>query len=146
MESSTWPGAEREEQPTTHRNAGIASSNARTLGIALRSRTAKCLESRERARGLSTTEGSPRCRDVRAALRPRAGGSLRTLAEVGDPRGPFLVPLILLLATRGVAWASIPLPAEDAFITYRYALNLALGHGLVYNPGERVMGFTSPAW
>ena len=32
---------------------------------------------------------------------------------------------------------------DDAFITYTYARNLAEGNGLVYNPGERVMGFTS---
>lgn len=35
---------------------------------------------------------------------------------------------------------------EDALITLRYARNLWRGDGLVYNPGERVMGFTSPLW
>ncbi len=33
---------------------------------------------------------------------------------------------------------------DDAFITYRYGANLASGHGLVFNPGERLMGSTSP--
>jgi len=33
---------------------------------------------------------------------------------------------------------------EDYFITYRYSENLARGLGLVYSPGERVQGFTSP--
>lgn len=33
---------------------------------------------------------------------------------------------------------------DDAFITYRYGQNLATGHGLVFNPGERLMGSTSP--
>ena len=33
---------------------------------------------------------------------------------------------------------------EDAWITYRYAKNLALGNGFVYNIGERVLGTTSP--
>jgi len=33
---------------------------------------------------------------------------------------------------------------EDAYITFRYATNLAQGHGFVYNPGERVLGTTSP--
>lgn len=33
---------------------------------------------------------------------------------------------------------------EDAFITYRYAENLALGKGFVYNEGERVLGTTTP--
>jgi hypothetical protein len=33
---------------------------------------------------------------------------------------------------------------EDAFISLRYARNLATGLGLVYNPGERVFGATTP--
>jgi hypothetical protein len=38
---------------------------------------------------------------------------------------------------------------DDAFITYRYALNLALGRGMVFNPGadwEPVLGTTTPAY
>src|SRR5262245_35741540 len=35
---------------------------------------------------------------------------------------------------------------DDAFISYRYARNLAAGHGLVYNPGERVEGYTNFLW
>ncbi len=31
---------------------------------------------------------------------------------------------------------------DDAFITLRYARNLVEGHGLVFNPGERVEGYT----
>lgn len=33
---------------------------------------------------------------------------------------------------------------DDAMISLRYAANLAHGHGLVWNPGERVEGFTNP--
>ena len=33
---------------------------------------------------------------------------------------------------------------DDPYITYRYARNLAEGHGLTYNPGELVLGTTSP--
>ncbi|MEM8931224.1 MAG: hypothetical protein AAGE94_08610 [Acidobacteriota bacterium] len=33
---------------------------------------------------------------------------------------------------------------EDAFITYRYARNLADGLGFVFNPGERVFGTSAP--
>ncbi|MEO5959670.1 MAG: hypothetical protein ABIZ49_08650 [Opitutaceae bacterium] len=33
---------------------------------------------------------------------------------------------------------------EDYFITFRCSLNLVTGHGLVYQPGERVHAFTSP--
>ena len=35
---------------------------------------------------------------------------------------------------------------DDAMITMRYADNLVAGHGLVWNPGERVEGFSSPLW
>ena len=35
---------------------------------------------------------------------------------------------------------------DDAMISMRYARNLIEGHGLVYNIGERVEGFTNPLW
>jgi hypothetical protein len=35
---------------------------------------------------------------------------------------------------------------DDAFISLRYARNLATGHGLVYNAGERVEGYTNFLW
>ncbi len=35
---------------------------------------------------------------------------------------------------------------DDAFISYRYALNLVEGHGLVYNAGERVEGYSNFLW
>lgn len=37
-------------------------------------------------------------------------------------------------------------PFEDAFISFRYARNLAAGLGFVYNPGQVVEGFTSLSW
>lgn len=48
----------------------------------------------------------------------------------------FLVPLAFAAFTAH-AW-------EDYFITLRSSRNLAEGHGLVFNPGERVHTFTSP--
>lgn len=36
--------------------------------------------------------------------------------------------------------------AEDAFISFRYAQNLAHGNGLVWNPGERVEGYSNFLW
>jgi len=66
--------------------------------------------------------------------------------ELLAPRGPWLVPLLVMLAARVLLWRQIPYAAEDAYITFRYAKHLAAGHGLVYNPGERVFGFSSPLW
>lgn len=39
-----------------------------------------------------------------------------------------------------------PWTLDDAFISMRYAENFANGHGLVYNPGEFVEGYTTFAW
>ena len=36
--------------------------------------------------------------------------------------------------------------SDDAFITFRYIDQWLAGHGLVYNPGERVEGYTHPLW
>ncbi len=35
---------------------------------------------------------------------------------------------------------------DDAFISYRYVANFLNGHGLVYNIGERIEGFTNFGW
>jgi len=57
------------------------------------------------------------------------------------------------LAVAVLAWAILAivlarrlagLALDDFFITYRYAWNLAAGHGFVFNPGERVFGTTEP--
>lgn len=53
--------------------------------------------------------------------------------------------LIILLA---VTARLVPGPriVDDAYITFRYARNLAGGEGLVYNPDEAVLGTTSPLY
>lgn len=43
-------------------------------------------------------------------------------------------------------WACFPLVVDDAFISFRYAGNLVQGHGLVFNPGERLEGYTNLLW
>jgi hypothetical protein len=49
----------------------------------------------------------------------------------------------LALAVRLVAG---PRTIDDAYITFRYARNLAEGLGFVYNPGEHVLGTTTPLY
>jgi hypothetical protein len=51
--------------------------------------------------------------------------------------------LIVLLA---LAARLVPGPRtiDDAFITFRYARNILAGNGLVFNPGEHVLGTTTP--
>ncbi len=35
---------------------------------------------------------------------------------------------------------------DDAFISFRYVRNLLEGHGLVFNPGEHVEGYSNFLW
>lgn len=44
------------------------------------------------------------------------------------------------------AWTHRGFSFDDAFITFRYAKNLVEGAGPVFNPGERVEGFSSFVW
>ena len=50
----------------------------------------------------------------------------------------LLLRIVLAITTRYTS--------EDYMITLRYAENLAHGHGLVYNVGERVLGTTTPLY
>lgn len=54
--------------------------------------------------------------------------------------GVLFIPLIL-----GILVA-LDFVKDDAYISFRYAHNLATGHGLVFNPGERLEGFTNFLW
>src|SRR5262245_27276175 len=88
--------------------------------------------------------------------RPGAPSPRRTegRAHAGEPAAAGLrgLPLFLfmctvaLLVTRLAMMLSQPLASEDAYITFRYARMTAAGQGLVYNAGERVMGYTSLPW
>ena len=62
----------------------------------------------------------------------------------GRPTRPLsvLVPVVFLCHVVYL-WGFV---VDDAFITFRYAQNLAAGRGLVFNPGERVEGYSSPLW
>jgi hypothetical protein len=83
-----------------------------------------------------------------AAPKPESPGAgvFPSIRDLIDPVAPFLIPLVLLVVARIVTAIQVGNGTEDAYITYRYAQHLALGGGLTYNPGERVMGFSSPLW
>ncbi len=56
---------------------------------------------------------------------------------------PAYLPWLLLLGwVSTVAWFL----CDDAFIGFRYVRNLVEGHGLVFNPGEYVEGYTNFLW
>ena len=50
--------------------------------------------------------------------------------------------LALLVYLASVSWFL----TDDAFISFRYVRNLLEGHGLVFNPGERVEGYSNFLW
>ena len=84
--------------------------------------------------------GAPR------APEPAVSAPVASGVRAGGWLGPLGIGLALVAVTRITMWFVLPNATEDAYITFRYARNLAAGHGLVYNLGERVMGFTSPLW
>lgn len=55
----------------------------------------------------------------------------------------FLVPTVLLVL--GVL-VGLEFIKDDAYISFRYAHNLVKGKGLVFNPGDRLEGFTNFLW
>lgn len=69
------------------------------------------------------------------------------LASLGRPAGlALLLAGALLHARAGYFQDDLSGHArgsDDAYISYRYAQNLACGHGLVFNPGERVEGYSN---
>jgi hypothetical protein len=56
--------------------------------------------------------------------------------------GPYLIAVLALI----LRVLPTPRTIDDAYITFRYARNLLDGAGFVYNPGERVLGTTTPLY
>ncbi|MEE9554404.1 MAG: hypothetical protein V3W18_08920 [candidate division Zixibacteria bacterium] len=62
---------------------------------------------------------------------------------IKEDKNILFIPF-LAVALRLIIFIFIPNIYEDAYITFRYAENLAVGNGFVYNLGERVLGTTTP--
>jgi arabinofuranosyltransferase len=56
------------------------------------------------------------------------------------------VILLMIVAIFVVHALSLNFTQDDAFISYRYVKNFINGHGLVFNPKERVEGYTNFLW
>ena len=62
-------------------------------------------------------------------------------------RGALLLLLAALLVAGLVPVLATDAPQDDAYITYRYAMNFANGDGFVFNVGEKpVEGYTNFLW
>jgi hypothetical protein len=73
---------------------------------------------------------------IALGLAPALGRS--TVEKVGLV-ALFAVPTLAIQTLGG--WM-----LDDAFISFRYAQNALFGHGFVFNPGERVEGYTNFLW
>jgi hypothetical protein len=54
--------------------------------------------------------------------------------------------MAVLLGFAVVSVSLLSTPIDDAFISFRYLNNWLGGHGLVFNPGERVEGYSNFLW
>jgi hypothetical protein len=84
-------------------------------------------------------------------LRPDSrGGDKNTQAETKREHWMSIsiltsVVLVLVVLGQTLLFSDMRLIAgDDAYITYRYARNIARGVGMVYNPGEPVLATTTP--
>jgi hypothetical protein len=70
------------------------------------------------------------------------------LSDQPPPRQltPALLVICLLAVFVFTCLLFVPFTSDDAYITMRYARHAAAGEGLVYNPGERVEGYSNPLW
>lgn len=62
------------------------------------------------------------------------------------PRTALLATGLLATAALWGHAAALDYVADDAYISFRYARHLAAGHGAVFQPGARVMGYSNPLW
>jgi arabinofuranosyltransferase len=88
-------------------------------------------------------EGAVRQMEVTAGELGRLSGA-SVYPSRATVTGALLVASIGLIALGGLAFW--PYTVDDSYITYRYAANLAHGHGPVFNLGERVEGISNFAW
>lgn len=61
-------------------------------------------------------------------------------------RGLLLLCCLAILAAFVLCALWCSFLCDDAFITFRYSQNVALGHGPVFNPDEKVEGYTNFLW
>jgi hypothetical protein len=73
-------------------------------------------------------------------------GLSRSHAKLSWARSERFVWLAVLITLTFLTFRSPPIQSDDAFISYRYAYNLVSGHGLVFNTGEYVEGYTNLLW
>jgi len=65
----------------------------------------------------------------------------------GEPKGAkVVIALVVIMVIFAIHSQSMDFIQDDAFISFRYVQNFINGRGLVFNPGERVEGYTNFLW
>lgn len=73
-------------------------------------------------------------------------GELDSRSALGGRRAVWAVLLTGCAVIVALGWALAWEPVDDAYISFRYARHAAAGDGWVFNPGERVEGYTNFLW
>ncbi|MHB8997627.1 MAG: hypothetical protein ACYC63_20470 [Armatimonadota bacterium] len=77
-------------------------------------------------------------------MNPAPIASPSPAAELARQRLLLLGVLLMLFVFSALLFSSYT--CDDSYITFRYAEHAARGEGLVFNPGERVEGYSNPLW
>ena len=70
----------------------------------------------------------------------------RAKAWFGDDLGDWIAAWVVAFVTLTHLAYYFPRVVDDAFISLRFAENLANGNGAVYNLSERIEGYSGPSW
>ena len=113
--------------------------------LVINSVRAQSVPTAARDHGLDTISAGPM--DISNASRhpstgPTAAGTSLAMKTNSLALAAYLPWLVVLGWLSSVAWFL----CDDAFISFRYVRNLLSGHGLVFNPGEYVEGYTNFLW
>lgn len=90
------------------------------------------------APGRTEAAGVPR---GRTGIAPTGDGAVR-----GAAARRHLLRLACVLAIYLALAVALRFVQDDAFISFRYARNLVAGHGLAWQPGDPVFGYTNLLW
>ncbi|KAA9166849.1 hypothetical protein FPZ12_001250 [Amycolatopsis acidicola] len=71
------------------------------------------------------------------------GWVVLALVVLSGRRSGLLPFALVFTVVQQLVFATVP---DSAFLTFRYAENIAAGHGAVFNIGERVEGYSNFAW
>jgi arabinofuranosyltransferase len=85
----------------------------------------------------------PRAPENSNTASPSVTSARHTVLPIASYRRIAVFLAVLLIPYSIVTYNHI---GEDCFITFRYVDNFVAGHGLVFNPGERVEGYSNFLW